>query len=142
LALFAAGILMLAARVGPEPDYWGVWFPSILLTGSGLGIAFSTIGGAANAYLPPNHFAMGSAVNATCRQVGAALGIAVVTALRATTDTVDDSLAAFHRCWWFIVGCAAVAAAVMALLYRPPSAADALAASAPTPTGAALPTGR
>jgi EmrB/QacA subfamily drug resistance transporter len=140
LALFAVGMAMLLTFAGPDPDYWRAWFPSIVVTGTGLGISFATIGSAANAYLPPNHFAMGSAFNATCRQVGAALGIAAATALRSTAST--DGMAGFHRCWWFIVGAAAAAAAVMGLLYRPPSDADALAAAGLAPTGTALPTGR
>jgi EmrB/QacA subfamily drug resistance transporter len=140
LALFALGILLMIAFAGPEPDYWREWFPALVLTGSGLGLAFPTIGSAANAYLPPDRFAMGSAFNATCRQVGAALGIAVVTALRATSG--EDGLAGFDRSWWFIVATALVAGVVMVTRYRRPTPAEVQAADIPVPTGFPLPTGR
>lgn len=140
LVLFTVGISLLIAFAGPDPDYWRRWFPAIVLTGTGLGLAFPTIGSASNAFLPPDRFAMGSAFNATCRQVGAALGIAVVTALRATSG--EDGLAGFDRSWWFIVATGAVSAVVIATMYRPPTPAQLVAAEIPPVTGIALPTGR
>jgi EmrB/QacA subfamily drug resistance transporter len=125
IALFAIGIAMLVTFAGDEARYWTMYFPSMVLTGAGVGFTISTLGSASNAYLPPDRFAMGSAFNATCRQVGAALGIAVVTAIRAASD---DPLAGFDHAWVFIVVCAVVSGVTMGALYRRPSAAQMAAA--------------
>lgn len=145
IALFAAGIAVLLAGGGDDAAYWSTYFPATVLSGIGVGFTISTVGSASNAYLPPDRFAMGSAFNATCRQVGAALGIAAVTALRASTDGGDDLLVGFDRSWTFIVVAAVLSGVVMAALYRRPTEAEMRAATGPTapvPDSLALPTGR
>ena len=119
--LYAAGLALLAWRISPDADYWGVMFPSNLLVGAGVGLTISTLSSASNAYLPPTRFAMGSAFNATVRQVGAALGIAVAVALLGTAD--GDVQAAFDRTWVVMAAIALMAGAVMFALYRRPLAA-------------------
>jgi MFS family permease len=138
LILFIAGIAMLVAWAGEQPDYWRLWFPAMSITGIGVGLTISTLASASNAYLPPARFAMGSATFATGRQVGAALGIAAVTALRTSTG---ETLLAFQRSWVFLITTAALAAVVMLSLYRPPTEAEVSAARL-TPTEAALEVGR
>jgi hypothetical protein len=123
--LFAIGISLLALFADGEASYWTLYLPAMLLTGAGVGFTISTLGSASNAYLPPDRFAMGSAFNVTCRQVGAALGIAVVAAIRAASD---DPLAGFDRAWVFIVICAVVSGVTMGALYRRPTAAEMAAA--------------
>ena len=115
-ALYAIGTLGLIAFAGPEPEYWALWFPMSIVMGAGIGLTISTLGSASNAYLPPNRFAMGSAFNATSRQVGAALGVALVVAL------LDDTFAGFERVWWFITAGGLAAGLVMVALYRRPVA--------------------
>ena len=73
----------------------------------------------------PGEFAMGSALFTTGRQVGAALGIATVTALQARSPGVDG----FHHSYWFVAATMTAAALVMATTYRVPSADDLLASS-------------
>lgn len=141
IALFTAGIAIQLVGSGAEASYWSTYFPATVLTGIGVGLTISTVGSASNAYLPPDRFAMGSAFNATCRQVGAALGIAAVTALRAGTDAGDGLLVGFDRSWTFIVVTAVLSGVVMAALYRRPTDAEVRAAS-PVPDGLPLPTGR
>jgi hypothetical protein len=65
--------------------------------GIGVGSTISTLGSASNAYLPPQRFAMGSACNATARQIGAAIVVDVVAAL------LDGTFAGYER-----VGCSSV----------------------------------
>jgi EmrB/QacA subfamily drug resistance transporter len=121
--LYAAGIGLIAWRVPLEPDYWATFFPASIVSGLGVGLTISTIGAAANAFLPPTRFAMGGAVNATLRQVGAALGIAAVVALLAEVGTAGTDVgAAFDRVYGFIALTSVAAAALMAALYRRPIA--------------------
>ena len=122
--LFAAGILGLVLFVSPEPDYWAVLFPANVLTGFGVGFTIATLGSAANAFLPPHRFAMGSAFNATCRQIGAALGIAVAVAVLGRPGT-RDFVASFDTAWLFIALTALAAGALVLFAYRrPPDAPE------------------
>ena len=122
--LFAAGILMLVLFVGREPNYWPVLFPANVLAGFGVGLTIATIGSAANAFLPPHRFAMGSAFNATCRQIGAALGIAIAVAVLGPPGTkafVDS----FDVAWTFIATTALASGALVFFFYRrPPDAPE------------------
>ena len=120
--LFAAGILGLVAFIGVEPNYWAVLFPANVLTGFGVGFTISTLGSAANAYLPPHRFAMGSAFNATCRQIGAALGIAIAVSVLGRPGSAGF-VASFDTAWLFIAGTALASGAVILVLYRRPDAA-------------------
>ncbi len=122
--LFAAALVWLVVGAGPEPAYWSVFFPSSVVLGIGVGLAIATLGSAANAFLPPARFGMGSAFNATCRQVGAALGIAVVVTLLGDPGSADPA-AAFDRSWLFLSAAALAGGAVMLALYRRPVAQDA-----------------
>jgi EmrB/QacA subfamily drug resistance transporter len=117
---FAAALLSLVVRIEPEPHYWSVLFPASIFTGLGVGFSISTLGSAANAFLPPTRFAMGSAFNATCRQVGAALGIAIAVAMLGTPGGPGSS-ARFDRTWTALAGTALASGAVMLLLYRRPA---------------------
>jgi EmrB/QacA subfamily drug resistance transporter len=117
--MFATALLVLAARMGPTPQYWTVMFPASILTGVGVGFSISTLGSAANAFLPPTRFAMGSAFNATCRQVGAALGIAIAVALLGQPGR-PDAAAAFDRTWVVLAATSLAAGTVMLLFYRRP----------------------
>jgi EmrB/QacA subfamily drug resistance transporter len=119
--LYALGLGLLAVRIQPEPDYWAVMFPSNLLVGAGVGLTISTLSSASNAYLPPTRFAMGSAFNATVRQIGAALGIAVAVAMLGTA-VGGDVEPAFRRTWFTMAAIALSAGVVMLALYRRPIA--------------------
>ncbi|HEX2850050.1 MAG TPA: MFS transporter [Acidimicrobiales bacterium] len=119
-ALFAAGVAYLATRMGDSPDYWREMFPASVLGGLGVGFTISTIGSAATAFLPPQRFAMGSAFNNTCRQVGAAMGIALAVAMLGQAARVG-ALTAFHRTWTVLGALALVSGALMGGLYRRPA---------------------
>lgn len=78
--LYAAGGLWLYLRVGPTPDYLGVWLPGLLMTGTAVGMVLPSLGGAAVARLAPARFGVGSAVNQSVRQMGSVLGVAATVA--------------------------------------------------------------
>lgn len=119
IAVFCLGIAIIVALADPTPAYFTTFFPAYLITGAGVGLVISTLGSASNAFLPPNRFGMGSAVNATGRQIGAGIGIAAVTALRAGEDM---SLAGYRRAWIFIIATTALAGLAMQLLFVRPTA--------------------
>ena len=58
--------------------------------------------------LPPARFAVGSAVNQTARQIGGALGIAVLVALIGSQRQLADPIDGFHELWAFAAGAALV----------------------------------
>jgi EmrB/QacA subfamily drug resistance transporter len=102
----AAGLAWFASRVEATPNYLGVWLPGTLLVGLGIGLSFPVLGAAAVATLPPHRFAVGSAVNQTARQVGGALGIAVLVVIVGSESTTTSEITQFHRLW---IWCSVVA---------------------------------
>ena len=113
-----------AAAAGVEDTYIATFLPLVLVTGLAIGCVIPTLSSATNAYLPANRFAMGSALYTTGRQVGAALGLAVVGTLQARSPGVDG----YRQSYWFVAGAMTIAAVIMLTTYREPSARD-LAAS-------------
>lgn len=79
--LYATGGLWLYQRVGPSPDYLGVWLPGLMMTGAAVGMVLPSLSGAAVAHLAPTRFGVGSAVNQAVRQMGSVLGVAATVAL-------------------------------------------------------------
>lgn len=97
------GILMFAASnaiwasslFGAEPNFWGAWVPSGLLGGGGLGLSLTALSSAAATAVPPMKFAAGVGMNLTARQVGGALGTAMLAAIMAS-HAHPGSVDAFH----------------------------------------------
>ncbi len=121
VAVYGLGIALILLLADTKPAYFSTFFPAYLITGAGVGLVIATLGSASNAFLPPNRFGMGSAVNSTGRQIGAALGIAAVTALRASSDL---SLDGYRRAWIFILVTTLLAGLAMQLLFVRPTAAQ------------------
>ncbi len=115
-AVFAAGLSLYAIRVGVHPDYTGVWLPATLVSGLGIGLTFPVLGAAAVASLDSTRFAVGSAVNQTSRQIGGALGVAVLVAIVGPTRSPIAALGHFQRLWGFAAGMALLAGAMSLLL--------------------------
>jgi sugar phosphate permease len=80
LLLMGAALFIFAATVGPQTSYWSVLLVQIVL-GSGIGLSMSPATNTIMSSLPPNRAGIGSAMNDTTRQLGGALGIAVLGAL-------------------------------------------------------------
>jgi EmrB/QacA subfamily drug resistance transporter len=117
-AVFALGLSLYALRVGTHPDYLGRWLPATLVSGLGIGLTFPVLGAAAVGSLHQNRFAVGSAVNQTSRQVGGALGVAVLVVIVGPTTSSLVALSHFRHLWEFAAGMA-VLAGITSLLLPP-----------------------
>jgi EmrB/QacA subfamily drug resistance transporter len=97
---WAAGSAGLASHIGGSPHWLVDWLPWSLLIGLGIGLTLPVQSGAAVQSLPPARYAIGSAINASFRQLGAVLGISLFVAVLGSPGpaTIID---AFHRVWWF-----------------------------------------
>ncbi len=79
--LFAASNLWLFLRLGGTAHYLSVWLPGQLAGGVAIGLLLPALTGAALAGLAAGRLAEGNAVNSALRQLGGALGVALVLAL-------------------------------------------------------------
>lgn len=115
------GVLMFLATLawmstdmfGPTPALWSAWIPAGILGGGGVGIVVTVLGATAANALPPDRFAAGTGMNLTARQLGGALGIAVLAAVFAAHP--GDPLAGFHILFLLCAGFAAVSACLIAV---------------------------
>lgn len=97
---YAGGLALYAGTVGAHAQWMTHWLPASLLVGVGIGMTLPVQSSAAVQALPPGRFALGSAINASFRQLGAVLGISLYVALLGTPATASAALAAYHRVWW------------------------------------------
>jgi MFS family permease len=135
--IFAAGNLWRVLGTDLDRELWELWFPSLILTGIGVGLTLPTLSSAAVHGLAPNRFAVGSAVNQTVRQLGAVLGVSLVIALLGSPDP-SELLDAFDRVFWLLVaGGVATAAFSLAIDTKPRQ----VLVTAPTPAEPALAVG-
>jgi EmrB/QacA subfamily drug resistance transporter len=118
--VYTVGILSWALRAGIQPNYAGQVLPGMLMTGAGVGLTLPTFMSTAAASLPPHSFATGSAVVNMLRQVGLAIGVAVLVAVLGTPGTPSAALGAFREGWVVIAAAAALAALAGAVLLREP----------------------
>ncbi len=107
-SIFAIGLLMFAVRVGATPEYVTRWLPATLVIGLGIGLTFPVLGASAVASLKLERYAVGSAVNQTARQIGGAIGIALLVVLLGTPHSALDALRSFHHLWFFCASMAIV----------------------------------
>jgi EmrB/QacA subfamily drug resistance transporter len=117
LAVFAAGLIRYATRIGLLPHYVREWLPATIITGLGIGLTFPVLSAAAVSSLQPARFAVGSAVNQTARQVGGAIGIAVLVAILGTSTGPGAALEHFRHLWLYAAG-AALCAGLLSLMLR------------------------
>ena len=129
-AFFAIGLATYVTRVTTTPDYLADWLPGTLLVGVGIGLTFPVLSAGAVSSLPSARFAVGSAVNQTARQIGGALGIAVLVALIGSQRRLVDPIDGFHELWAFAAGAALLSGVIGSFIPRPPRSATADAPSA------------
>ncbi|MFZ0089834.1 MAG: MFS transporter [Solirubrobacteraceae bacterium] len=133
---FAAGAAWWALAVGLTPDYVGDMLGGMLLTGAGVGLTLPTFMAAGAASLPPQAFATGSAVLNMLRQVGLAVGVAILVAVIGSPGGPAAELSAFRDGWIVIAACSLIAAAAGGVLLRTPGRgreSDRVSAAAASP---------
>ncbi|MGW3448371.1 MFS transporter [Streptomyces sp. NPDC001076] len=99
-------------NVQTTPDYWSGMFPGLILVGLAGGLAQAPLFAAAGT-LAPERATTGSAVLNMSRQIGSAVGVALLVALTPQATTTG-----FDHAWWVQAG-AGIAAATALLALRP-----------------------
>src|SRR4051812_27266468 len=119
--IYAAGYLWYHQRVGVRPDFVGDWLPGALISGVGAGLVLPQLGAASIAAARGTKYAVAGALGTTARQLGGALGIAVVVVIIGQPS--PDSL---RNGWAFVMAAFALVAVVVALVpgLKPTEAAD------------------
>ena len=123
-AVFSLGVLWWAAVVGLQPRYVAEMLGGMIVTGIGVGLTLPTLFSTAATSLPAHRFATGSAVISMVRQIGFAVGVAILVAVIGTPPTASAALTAFQHGWLAIAGVALLGAAAGLLLRRPRPATD------------------
>ena len=94
MALMGGGALILT-QVSVSGSYFGDIFFGLLVFGPGVGLAFVTASIAALAGVPEHESGLASGLSNTSFQIGAALGVAIVTTV--AVSRTEDYLADDHR---------------------------------------------
>ncbi len=97
--IFALGAVWWTLAVGLNPDYVGQMLGGILLTGIGVGLTLPTMMATGTSSLPAHSFATGSAVVNMFRQIGIAVGVAVLIAILGTPHSPLATLDVYRRAW-------------------------------------------
>lgn len=120
--LFAAGMLWRTVFVSVEPNYLRDLFPSMVLTGTGVGLVLGTLVAAAVQSLPGNRAATGSALINTFRQISAAVGVGLLVTFLGTR--VDASSVPDFRLAWALGAVLSLATAVVGVALARPLLVD------------------
>lgn len=115
--LFAAGGAWWVSQIGATPDYAASFLPGMLVGGAGVGLVIPSLTSAATSSLPADRFATGAAVLSMSRQIGVALGVAVLVSL-VGTPAPGGAVAAFHDGYTFIIVAALGAALAIGSIGR------------------------
>jgi len=132
--LWGGAVLWFVERVGTVPDFPGQWLPGMVLLGIGAGAAFPNLTGAAVASAPGSSFATATGMNSVARQVGAALGVAVVVAIIGMPASAK-AYGVFHDAWTFGAICLFAAGLGCLLVGRAKAAEAPASAAVPRDTG-------
>jgi EmrB/QacA subfamily drug resistance transporter len=140
--LFGVGGVWWLTQIGATPDYAGAFLPGMLIGGAGVGLVIPSLTSAATSALPADRFATGSAVLSMSRQIGVALGVAVLVSIIGT-PAPGEALDRFTDGYGFMTGAALAAAVAIWAIGRVGPAAEpvgSVAASAGSaPAGSAPP---
>ncbi len=123
--VFAAGIGWWAAVVQLHPAYLEI-LPGMIITGIGVGLTLPSLMSTAASSLPPPSFATGSGVVNMLRQVGFAVGVAMLVAVLGSPRGAAAELTAFRHGWYATAAAGLGAAASAIALRRRPAAAPAV----------------
>jgi EmrB/QacA subfamily drug resistance transporter len=116
---FAGGLASYVVRVDGAPNFLAEWLPGTLIVGLGIGLTFPVLSAAAVSSLPAHRFAVGSAVNQTARQIGGAIGVAVLVMVLGTRHGAGDAVTKFHYLWTYCAGTALLSGLIGTQISRP-----------------------
>jgi NTE family protein len=117
--VWAGGMVFFATTLGVRPDFLGGWLPGMLILGVGAGLTLPTLSSAAVGSVPGPRFAVATSLSSVARQLGAALGVAVLIAILGNPAPAQ-ALHAFEHGWLFAGGCFLVGSlACLALVVKP-----------------------
>ncbi len=117
--VFAAGVAWWALAMGLKPDYAGAMLGGMLLTGAGVGLTLPTFMATGASALPAHSFATGSAVINMLRQIGLAIGVAVLIAVLGSPHSLGATLEMYRRATWIIAAVALFAGLIGLTLLTP-----------------------
>lgn len=117
--LVAIGAGWWAWRLDPTPDYVVDFLPGMVIGGVGVALSQASLFAVVAGVLPAHRFATGSGVLNMARQIGMALGVAVLVALLGSAPVMAD----FRQGWFEMLTAALLAAVVASLLPGVPAAA-------------------
>jgi EmrB/QacA subfamily drug resistance transporter len=99
LSVFAAGVIVWAVMAGPQADL-AFAVLCVIPSGVGVGLTLPTLMGLGTSALPASSFATGSGVINMIRQIGFAVGVAILVAIVSSPAAAEPPLAAFRLAWW------------------------------------------
>jgi MFS family permease len=111
-AVFAAGAVWWALAMGLAPNYARDMLGGMLLTGVGVGLTLPTFMAAGASSLPPHSFATGSAALNMLRQIGLAIGVAILIAVLGSPSSPPATVAVYQRASWIIAAISLVAGVI------------------------------
>jgi EmrB/QacA subfamily drug resistance transporter len=115
LAAAAAGLL---STTSSGAHYASGILPGLLLLGLGVGMVFVPVSITAMTGIPPTHAGLASGFLMTGHEVGAALGVAVLSAVATTAGTLTNPAGAAAAVSRGFVGAAVIAALIALVAYR------------------------
>ena len=110
--LFALGGVWWSTHLGGQAHFAADFLPGMLIGGIGVGLVIPSLTGAVAATLPPARLATGIAVQTTGRQIGSALGFAILIAVLGTPHSAGD----FTAAWKFMIISSLLAGAALLLV--------------------------
>ncbi|MCW2958729.1 MAG: major facilitator superfamily 1 [Solirubrobacterales bacterium] len=120
-ALMSLGGLWWLTQLTGEPSYAADFLPGMVIGGVGVGLVNPSLTAAAAASLPPTRFATGAALITMGRQLGSALGVALLVPVLGTAPDAQT----FDGAWAMMLGFAVASGVAMAAMGRPPAVARA-----------------
>ena len=107
-ALFVLCQLSFLTVITDVPHPWSRWIPAMALLGLAIGCLAPAIAASAVQHAPPAQFALAGALNSTARQIGSALGVALLVAVQATATGIGG----YRAGWATLAGLAALSGAI------------------------------
>jgi drug/metabolite transporter (DMT)-like permease len=150
MIIAAAGLVILAAQLGPGTSYPATILPALLVVGAGLGIVFGCAINTATYGAAPADAGVASAMVNTCQQVGGSIGTALLNTIAASAlagyllahghslaAAADAAVHSYAVAFWVSAAIFGGSAIVCGLVLRPgvltPENTEAVETAAPVP---------